>query len=198
MEKFEINIDAFGRLSEEEFFHFCRDNDHLRIERDSTGKIVVMSPTGSKSGNRNFNLNVSLGIWNQTHQKGYLFDSSAGFTLPNGATRSPDVSFVLKEKWEALTEEQQERFAPLCPDFVIELRSKNDNLQDLHAKMEEYIRNGASFGWLIDPYEKKIYIYDQADKQRDTMFEIHDQFNAALEGRYFMQDFSIVPDEVLY
>lgn len=198
MEKFEINVDAFGRLSEEEFFHFCQDNDHLRIERDSTGKIVVMSPTGSKSGNRNFNLNVSLGIWNQIHQKGYLFDSSAGFTLPNGATRSPDVSFVLKEKWETLTEEQQERFAPICPDFVIELRSKNDNLQDLQIKMEEFIHNGASFGWLIDPYERKIYIYDKVTMKQQPMYEIYERFNSNLAGRYFMQDFSIVPDEVLY
>lgn len=193
MEKFEINVDAFGRLSDEEFFHFCQDNNHLRIERDHTGKINIMSPTGSKSGNRNFNLSLKLGVWNQQHQKGYLFDSSAGFTLPNSATRSPDVSFVLKEKWEALSEEQQERFAPVCPDFVIELRSKNDQIKDLQAKMEEYIGNGAAFGWLIDPYEKKVYVYDQI---ADT--EIFEQFDQPLYGRYFMEDFSVIFNEILY
>ena len=195
MEKFEISVKAFGGLTAEEFYRFCQDNDHLRIEREATGKIIIMSPTGSKSGNRNFNLSLLLGNWNQKHKKGYLFDSSAGFTLPNGATRSPDVSFVLKEKWEALSEEDQEKFAPLCPDFVIELRSKNDGLKSLQEKMEEYISNRTAFGWLIDPFEKKVYIYDQAT---DTRFELFDTFDQPLQGRYFMQDFSIVLDEVLY
>ncbi len=194
MEKFEINIEAFGRLSAEEFFHFCQDNDHLRIERDCTGKIIIMSPTGSKSGNRNFNLSLKLGIWNHQYRKGYLFDSSTGFTLPNGATRSPDVSFVLKDRWEALSEEQQETFAPLCPDFVIELRSKNDQTKDLQTKMEEYLANGAAFGWLIDPYDRKVYLYDQADKQTFQLFE---QFDQPLHGRYFMDDFAVILEEVL-
>jgi Uma2 family endonuclease len=194
MEKSEINVEALGGMSENEFFRFCQDNDHLRIEREATGKIIIMSPTGSKSGHRNFKLNVQLGLWNQQYQKGYLFDSSAGFTLPNGATRSPDVSFVLKEKWESLTEEQQEGFAPICPDFVIELRSKNDQLKDLQIKMEEYISNGATFGWLIDPYEQKVYIYDKAAAQTYEVFELFDQ---PLRGKYFMDDFSLVPDKVL-
>ncbi len=195
MEKFEISLDALGRLSETEFFHFCQENSHLRIEKDATGKIIIMSPTGSKSGNRNFNLSIELGIWNRQHRRGYLFDSSAGFTLPNSATRSPDVSFVLKDKWEALTEEQQEGFAPVCPDFVVELKSKTDQLKGLQQKMEEYISNGASFGWLIDPYKKQVYIYDQADPQS---FELFEQFGQPLQGRYFMDDFAVVLEEVLY
>ncbi len=194
MEKFEINTEAFGRLSDDEFFHFCQDNDHLRIERDPTGKIIIMSPTGSKSGNRNVNLSYEVTSWNKQTKKGYIFDSSAGFTLPNGATRSPDVSFVLKDKWEALSEEEQEKFAPVCPDFVIELRSKNDPVKALQAKMEEYIDNGAAFGWLIDPFEQKVYIYDQADKQTFQLFE---QFDQPLHGRYFMKDFSVILKEVL-
>ncbi len=197
MEKFEINVAALGRFSEQEFFHFCQDNDHLRIEREASGKIIIMSPTGSKSGHRNFNLNVQLGIWNQQYQKGYLFDSSAGFTLPNGATRSPDVAFVLSAKWEALTEAQQEGFAPICPDFVIELKSNTDRLPDLHAKMEEYVRNGAAFGWLIDTYEKKVYIYDQAKVSQNPQYEVYEHFEQSLTGRYFMEDFSIVLQEVL-
>lgn len=194
MEKFEINVEALGGMSANEFFRFCQDNDHLRIEREATGKIIIMSPIGSKSGHRNFNLNVQLGLWNQQYQKGYLFDSSAGFTLPNGATRSPDVSFVLKEKWESLSEEQQEGFAPICPDFVIELRSKNDQLKDLQVKMEEYISNGAAFGWLIDPYEQKIYIYDKAAAQT---YEVIEQFDQPLQGRYFMNNFSVVASKIL-
>ncbi len=197
MEKFEINVKAFGQLTEEEFFRFCQDNDHLRIERDHTGKIVIMSPTGSKSGHRNVNLSYEVTKWNRKAKRGYVFDSSAGFTLPDGATRSPDVSFVLKEKWEALSEEQQEKFAPVCPDFVIELRSKNDDLKSLQEKLEEYIHNGAAFGWLIDPYEKKVYIYDQAVKDQPQTFTVFEQWNQPLHGRYFMKSFMIVLQEVL-
>jgi len=192
MEKFELNVAAFGRLSDEEFFHFCQDNDDLRIERDATGKIIIMGPTGSLSGNRNANLLTDFAIWNRKHKKGYIFDSSAGFTLPNGATRSPDVSFVLKDRWEALSQDEQEVFAPVCPDFVLELRSRNDSLKELQSKMEEYLANGTIFGWLIDPYERKAYIYDA---QREMA--VVDDFAQPLRGRYFMDDYEITLDDVL-
>ena len=192
MEKFELNVDVLGELSDQDFFELCQSNDHLRLERDAHGKIIMMAPTGSLSGNKNFDLSTDFGIWNRKHRRGYFFDSSAGFTLPNGATRSPDVSFVLKEKWEALSVEEQEGFAPLCPDFVLELRSKHDSVKDLKAKMKEYLANGAAFGWLIDPYEKKIHIYDQQQPM-----EVIEDFHQPLTGRYFMQDFSIVLADVL-
>ena len=186
MEKFELDVAAFGHLSDDEFFNFCQANELLRIERDAHQRIIIMAPTGSFSGNRNANLLANFVIWNRTYHLGYVFDSSAGFTLPNGAIRSPDVSFVLKDRWEALSQDEQEKFAPLCPDFVLELRSKNDSLADLQQKMEEYITNGAAFGWLIDPYEKKVHLYDA--QQQTTVFE---DFSQPLRGRYFMQDFEI-------
>ncbi|MEM6845973.1 MAG: Uma2 family endonuclease [Bacteroidota bacterium] len=192
MEKFELDVTAFRHLSDEEFFHFCQDNNELRIERDATGKIIIMAPTGSLSGNRNFDLYTDFAIWNRQHKKGYFFDSSAGFTLPNGATRSPDVSFVLKHRWEVLSEAEQEVFAPVCPDFVLELRSKNDSLKELQDKMAEYVANGTTFGWLIDPYERKAYIYDAQQK-----IQPFSDFSRPLRGRYFMDDFYVVLDDVL-
>ena len=191
MEKFEINTEALGHLSDEEFFHFCRTNDHLRIERDAQQKIIIMAPAGSFSGNRNFNLNIPFGNWNNKHKRVYGFDSSAGFRLPNGATRSPDVAFILKDRWEALSVDEQEKFAPICPNFVLELRSKSDSIADLE-KMQEYLNNGVAFGWLIDPYERKVYVYDA----QQPMI-IHDDFAQPLRGRYFMDDFKIILNEVL-
>ncbi len=192
MEKFEINTEALGHLSDEEFFHFCRTNDHLRIERDAQQKIIIMAPAGSFSGNRNFNLNIPFGNWNYKHHKGYFFDSSAGFRLPNGATRSPDVAFILKDRWETLSVDEQEKFAPVCPDFVLELRSKSDSIVDLKKKMQEYLDNGAAFGWLVDPYQRQVYVYDAR-----RPVSVHDNFTQPLRGRYFMDDFEIVLDRVL-
>ena len=192
MEKFELNVEAFGPLSDDEFFDFCQANELLRIERDAQQRIIIMAPTGSFSGNRNANLSADFVIWNRNKQRGYVFDSSAGFKLSNGATRSPDVSFILKERWEALSEDEQEKFAPLCPDFVLELHSKNDSVRDLQGKMEEYLANGASFGWLVDSYERKVYVYDH--QRAMTVFS---DFSQPLLGRYFMQDFEIILNDVL-
>lgn len=192
MDKFELNVEALGHLSDDEFFHFCQANDHLRIERDAQQKIIIMAPAGSFSGNRNFNISTDFGIWNRKHRKGYCFDSSAGFKLPNEATRSPDVAFILRDRWEALSVDEQEVFAPICPDFVLELRSKSDAVRDLQEKMEEYLANGATFGWLVDPYERKIYVYDAQQPMT-----IHDDFAQPLRGRYFMEDFEVILDKVL-
>ncbi|MBA3713037.1 MAG: Uma2 family endonuclease [Pyrinomonadaceae bacterium] len=147
------------KLSEQEFYEFCRLNDELRIELSSEGDLIIMPPTGGKTGNRNFKLIVAFGIWAEKDGTGKGFDSSTVFSLPNGAKRSPDVAWVRNERWDALTDEEQERFAPLCPDFVVELRSPTDTLKSLKAKMEEYIANGTQLGWLIDPFAKKVYVY---------------------------------------
>lgn len=192
MEKFEINTEALKPLSDEEFFHFCRTNNHLRIERDAQQKIVIMAPAGSFSGNRNFNLSIPFGIWHRKHRIGYFFDSSAGFKLPNSATRSPDIAFILKDRWEALLEDEQEGFAPICPDFVLELRSRSDSVRNLKEKMEEYLENGAAFGWLVDPYERKVYVYDAQQPM-----SVHVDFTQPLRGRYFMDDLEIVLSQVL-
>ncbi len=146
-------------MSDDDFLEFCHLNRELRIERTKEGNIIIMPPTSSETGNRNFNLTVSFGIWARQDGTGKGFDSSTGFQLPNGAKRSPDLAWVRNERWEALSAEERKRFAPLCPDFVVELRSTYDSLAALEEKMKEYIANGAQLGWLIDPAERKIYIY---------------------------------------
>ncbi len=146
-------------MSEDSFFDFCQLNSHLRIERNSTGELIIMSPTGSETGNRNFKLIQQLANWTDRDGTGIGFDSSAGFILPNGATRSPDASWIKLNKWNALSEAQQAKFAPICPDFVVEIRSASDKLKPLQDKMLEYIDNGASLGWLIDRTNRQVYIY---------------------------------------
>jgi Uma2 family endonuclease len=147
------------KLTEDEFYEFCRLNDELRIELTSEGELLIMPPTGGKTGIRNFKLIASVGGWVIRDGTGQGFDSSTFFTLPNGAKRSPDFAWVRNERWQALTEKEQERFSPICPDFVIELRSPTDSLKRLRRKMEEYIANGAQLGWLLDPFERKVYVY---------------------------------------
>jgi Uma2 family endonuclease len=157
-----IEVD-FGSLlkpmTDDEFFDFCQRHKELRIEMDADGEIIIMPPTFSETGARNFNLAVEFGIWAKTNKTGKGFDSSSGFVLPNGAKRSPDLSWIRFERWNALTAEQRAKFAHVCPDFVVELRSESDSLPRLKAKMEEYIENGAELGWLIDPVERKVYVY---------------------------------------
>jgi len=147
------------KMSEQEFYEFCRLNPDLSLELTSEGDLIIMPPTGGKSGRRNAALGARLTLWALETKGGHAFDSSTLFTLPNGAKRSPDFAWVSNERWDALTEDEQERFPPLCPDFVVELRSRTDTLKNLRQKMEEYIANGAQLGWLIDPQERRVYVY---------------------------------------
>ena len=146
-------------MTEEQFGEFCAQNRELRIERTAEGALEIMPPTMGYTGNQNLETAVDLGIWARQDGRGVGFDSSAGFTLPNGAVRSPDVSWVLRERLEALTEEDREGFWHICPDFVIEIRSSSDRLSTLQAKMQEYIDNGARLGWLVDPIARRAYVY---------------------------------------
>lgn len=146
-------------MTEREFFEFCQQHQELRIERNATGELEMMSGAGSETGNRNALLITFLTLWALHDGTGLSFDSSTGFKLPNGADRSPDAAWLKRSRWDALTKEEQTRFAPVCPDFVVELRSPNDSLKKLQAKMEEYLANGAQLGWLIDREHKHIYIY---------------------------------------
>jgi Uma2 family endonuclease len=147
------------KLSDDDFFDFCQANQDWRIERTSDGDLIIMPPTGGETGSRDFDLTGACGIWVKADGTCVGFDSSTGFTLPNGAVRSPDLSWVRLSRWNSLTERERERFAPLCPDFVAELRSPSDSLATLQDKMDEYIQNGAELGWLIDPLGKKVYVY---------------------------------------
>ena len=147
------------RLTDEQFARLCQENRDLRLELTAQQELVIMPPAGSETGCRNGRLTYHLIAWTDMDGTSLAFDSSAGFTLANGAIRSLDASWVRRERWDALTEDQRERFALLCPDFVVELRSPTDRLSDLHDKMQEYIDNGARLGWLIDPIDKRVYIY---------------------------------------
>jgi Uma2 family endonuclease len=146
-------------LTDEQFFLLCQNNRDLQFERTASGELIIMPPTGGETGNRNFEITVGLGIWNKQYNLGKGFDSSSGFKLPNGANRSPDASWVKQERWEALNQEQKRKFIPLCPDFVVELRSPTDSLKQTQLKMQEYIANGARLGWLIDPKTRRVEIY---------------------------------------
>ncbi|HXM47509.1 MAG TPA: Uma2 family endonuclease [Pyrinomonadaceae bacterium] len=147
------------KVSDEEFAELCRLNPELQIERTSEGELVIAAPTGGKTGIRNAKLTMAFGLWAERDGTGQNFDSSTLFSLPNGARRSPDLSWIRNERWEALSPQQQEQFPPLCPDFVVELRSETDSLKSLTEKMQEYITNGGELGWLIDPSERKVHVY---------------------------------------
>jgi Uma2 family endonuclease len=147
------------RMSADEFFELCQLNRDLRLERTKEGDLVIMPPVGGQGGRRNFVLTGQFSAWVEADGTGIGFDSSTGFTLPNGACRSPDLAWVRRARWEGLSENERERFPPLCPDFVVELRSRTDRLETLHAKMEEYLANGAQLGWLIDPLSRTVWVY---------------------------------------
>ncbi len=154
-----LNLHSTIELTDERFEQICQSNRDLRFERTSTGELVVMSPAGSDTGRQNLGLSGQLWLWNRQVRLGVTFDSSAGFTLPNGAIRSPDASWIKQERWNSLNTAQKRKFAPICPDFVVELCSPSDRLIDVQIKMQEYLDNGAILGWLIDPETRQVEIY---------------------------------------
>jgi Uma2 family endonuclease len=154
-----ISLESVIDLTDEQFFQLCRKNSDLRFERNAQGDITVMAPEGGGTGMRSASITIDLGIWNRKTKLGFTFGSSTGFKLPNGSDRSPNASWILKERWEALTPEQQSKFAPICPDFVIELMSPRDNLKVTQAKMQEYQDYGARLGWLINRKDREVEVY---------------------------------------
>lgn len=156
-----VTLNPVLSLTHEQFFQLCQHNPDLRFERTANGDLIVMSPTGSETGNRNAGLVAQLWVWNEQAQTGKVFDSSTGFHLPNGSDRSPDAAWVVNERWQALTPDQQKGFAPICPDFVVELMSPSDSLQQLQQKLAEYQENGARLGWLINRQDRQVEIYRQ-------------------------------------
>lgn len=180
----ELNTKALGKLTDEEFLHLSGDNPHLRMERNPQGNIVIMAPTSSETGFLNLNVATELVIWNRITKRGYAFDSSTGFTLPNSAIRSPDASLILKEKWENLPIDERKRFAHICPDFVIEIVSTTDDIAQVHQKMNEWIEQGASLGWLIDFDRRSVQIF----KREETYSHPFDQL---LKGEFPVEGFEI-------
>ncbi|HYV94563.1 MAG TPA: Uma2 family endonuclease [Chitinophagales bacterium] len=155
---FVLNANAL-HLTEDEFFDFCIQNRPLNFERSANKEIILMPPTGTDTGRTNTFLTTDLEIWNRKMKLGYTFDSSTGFTLPNTAVRNPDASWILKERYDALSSEDKKKFAHICPDFIVELKSESDSLKYLKNKMNEWIQNGARLGFLIVPEQKKVFIY---------------------------------------
>ncbi|MEH1867734.1 MAG: Uma2 family endonuclease [Nostoc sp.] len=153
-----LNLSPTIELTDEQFFQLCQNNRDLRLERTAEGELIIMPPTGWESGNRNSRLTQRLGNWTDADGTGLSFDSSTGFKLPNGANRSPDASWVSRERLEALNPDPA-KFLPLAPDFAVELRSASDSLKTVQQKMQEYIENGVRLGWLIDPQNQQVEIY---------------------------------------
>src|SRR5215813_3155141 len=161
-------VDVHNVFSGEQFEQLCRDNREIRMELTSRGELVLMPPTGSKTGARNMEIGRQLANWTKADGGGLCFDSSTGFRLPNGARRAADAAWIARERRRALTVEQQEGFAPLCPDFVIELRSRSDDLPPLQEKMREWIDNGAALAWMIDQMRKRVFVY-RPDKRVEVL-----------------------------
>jgi len=159
-----VDLNSIIDLTDEQYYQLCVKNRDLRFERTARGELIVMSPAGSDTGRSNSELTTDLGIWNRQAKLGVAFDSSAGFKLPNQADRSPDAAWVAQDRWDALTPEQQRKFAPLCPDFVVELMSPSDNLNAVQEKMGEYRDNGARLGWLINRESRVVEIYRPGQK----------------------------------
>ena len=147
------------QITDEQFWQLCHRHQDLQFERTAEGELIIMSPTGGLTSDRNSDINFQLRLWNRQSKLGKVFDSSGGFKLPNSANRSPDAAWVELSRWNSLTRQQQERFVPLCPDFVVELRSPSDALKPIQNKMQEYLANGAKLGWLIDPQRQVVEIY---------------------------------------
>ncbi len=156
-----VNFNSIITFTDDDFYQLCRKNPDVKFERNAKGELLIMSPTGGETGNCNFEIAADFAIWNRQTKLGVCFDSSTCFKLPNGANRSPDVSWIRQDRWDALTPEQQEKFPPIAPDFVLELMSPTDRLQETQSKMQEYIDNQVKLGWLINRKTRQVEIYRQ-------------------------------------
>jgi Uma2 family endonuclease len=154
-----LDTRSLGGFTDDEFYRFCLDNRDLKFERDEQSNLIIKSNSGGREGNYNAEISTDLGLWNRKLKSGICFDSSTAFRLPNSAVRSPDVAWVKNESWNALTEKEREQFPPLCPDFILEIKSPSDLLSASRNKMDEWVRNGATLAWFINPEEKLTYVY---------------------------------------
>lgn len=185
----EPGVDMFNqlrRMSDDEFYYFCQDNSNYNFERDASGNIIPMGQTGGETGERNSELSAELVIWNRQTKLGFVYDSSTGFRLPNGAVRSPDVAWVAADRRNALTAEQRRKFMPLCPDFLVELVSESDSQKVTEEKMVEYMANGCRLGWLINPKTQTVKVY-RANGSIDVIV----QFDKMLSGEDVLPGFTL-------
>ena len=170
-----VQLQPVVSLSDDQLCEFCQVNRDLRIERNAQGELIIMPPAVSDMGDRNAELTTQLRNWAKRDGTGKSFDSSAGFRLPNGAVRSPDASWLPLARWNALSLKEKKQFAPLCPDFVVELRSESDRLRTVQAKMQEYLDNGAELGLLIDPQRRRVHVY-RRNREAEVLDGADDRF----------------------
>lgn len=179
-------------MTDDELLKFCSLNRDLRIERSADGDLIIMAPAGARSGARNAEITLQLAQWTKRHGQGVAFDSSTGFRLPNGAVRAPDAAWVHRTRLDALSDDDKDRFLPLCPDFVIELRSSSDALKTVQDKMEEYRANGARLGWLIDPMSRRVHVYESDAERRELVNPVELSADPVLPG--FVLDMTAIWD----
>lgn len=175
-----------GSMTDEEFLKFCLENPDLRIERNNNLEIIIMSPVTSLSGFFSAEVCGQLRDWNKKAKTGIVFDSSAGFTLPDRSVLSPDASWISKDRWNSLSDEDKNKFAPLCPEFIMEVRSKSDSLEDLKKKMTVWIANKAQLAWLIDPIDKKCYVFHPDGSVREI-----EGFDKKIKGERPVEGFEL-------
>ena len=188
MENFVADVKGFlhDDMSDEDFFNFCQQNRDLRLERDSNKQIYIMAPTGFYRGAFNSDIITELNIWNRKSKTGKVFESNTGFTLPDGAVFSPDAAWISNEKISLLSEEDKNKFAPVCPNFIIEFKSTSDNIKQLKNKMLKWIENGTSLAWLIDPVSKQVFIY-----RSDNSIAVVQGFTNKLSGENILPGFEL-------
>ena len=179
------------RMTDDEFFQFCQENRETRFEREPNGQIVIMSPTGLFTSDRNSEINTQLRIWNKKNKLGHILDSNSGFFLPNEALRSPDAAWVSNEKWSKYTPEELSKFAYMVPEFIIELKSPSDHISQLKKKMIEWMENGVLLGWLIDPDKEVVYVYNQSNDFKEV-----EGFDQNLTGEPILKGFEMVLSEL--
>jgi Uma2 family endonuclease len=192
MNTYAIDFSNVISLSDEQFYQLCRNNPDLKFERSAHGDLIIMPPTGGDTGRCNLELGVDFGIWNRRSKLGVCFDSSTCFKFPNGADRSPDVSWILQERWDSLSERQKAKFSPIAPDFVLELMSPTDTLSETQAKMREYMENKVRLGWLIDRKNRTVEIYRSGQEEVEVLVSPSELF-----GEDVLPDF-VLSTEILW
>jgi len=191
MNSLTLNLTSILPLTDEVFSEICRANPEIKFERTAKGALVVMPPTGGETGNRNIKLSARLENWAERDGLGLAFDSSTMFQLPNGAYRSPDAAWIAMERWLALTSLERQGFPPICPDFVVELRSRSNSLKSVQDKMQEYMDNGVRLGWLINPQDQQVEIYRQGQEKEVLLAP------TSLSGEQLLPDFVLNLTQIL-
>jgi Uma2 family endonuclease len=169
-------------LTDEQFYQLCINNPDIPLERNTQGALIVMSPVGGDSGNYEMELGTDLAIWNRQSRLGKVFSSSTLFKLPSGSDRSPDAAWVERSRWQSLSPEQRQKFPPIAPDFVLELRSRTDNLETLQQKMQEYMNSGVRLGWMFNPQDQQVEIYRQGQAKEVRLLPTELSGEAVLPG----------------